>query len=899
MSAAMILAAFLAPPGGQPGQVQHDPFSRAREVFRFSFETAEDKDFDLQPDDWIRRRGPLFPAYVRSEIDQETAQHGKWSLRFDVNGGRVIAYSPTKQIDALHAYVFEGYIRTRQLQHDAAMISLSLLDYRRQRVQRLLSRPVSGTHNGWVKVRIGPFVPQDDVRFIVVGCHLVHDERKDLRGKVWFDNLRLGQIPQLSLASGFEKQYIDPNKFDPRNPKTIVAHVGGLEKNQRYLLRILLYDLNGRIVDQQEQPLVTSSDSNAQDDNRSRKPQDIKWEIARHPHGYYRVHAQLTQDGKTVAEEQSSLIIMDFERPARDGEFGWSMVSNSGTGPLKDLAEVVVQSGVNRLKYPLWQTIGHGWPRKADKVAPFLETLTHRQISVVGLLSDPPPETREKFSKQWRGVGEIFLLPRKFWWQTVEAVIARYSATVRYWQIGSDADRGLVDVKELPKVVRDLKSEFDTIARDVRIGIPWDLKTVLPDRHQVPYAFFPLIFDQPAHKKQIETSLMETRASGVPRWITLRPLSRKQYTPQQRGNDLVKRITLAKAHGAELIFADDVFHPEYGLLNSDGSPTPLFLPWRTAVLALRGAEFIGSLKLENGSRNLVFERDGEGIIVLWSDVTRTEHLSAGRNAAVLDIWGRRMTNSTASDPQLTTVRVGPDPVIVRGCSAAILRWKLSTRFDAANFASLTGAQQQTILGKNTFRQGVSGKVTLRVPPGWGVQPRSWQLRAAADEELRFPMRITVPNNASQGEVPVTIEFQIAADRTYTFRVHRVFRVVMGDVAISVVDRKLNDGRLEILQVITNNTQPEQILNFRTTLLAPGVRRQRRSVTKLRRGKDRKLYYLLDAEAVRGKELWIRAEQVGGKRVLNYRWKALENGSDTPRAEKKPVSAPRPRPDRLP
>jgi hypothetical protein len=152
------------------------------------------------------------------------------------------------------------------------------------------------------------------------------------------------------------------------------------------------------------------------------------------------------------------------------------------------------------------------------------------------------------------------------------------------------------------------------------------------------------------------------------------------------------------------------------------------------------------------------------------------------------------------------------------------------------------------------------------------------------EDFQLPATITVPSNASLGDVPVSIDFQITADQPYSFRIHRSFRIGMGDVAMQVFDRKRKDGRLEIRQIITNNTTPPEILSFRTSLFVPGYRRQRRDVVKLGNGKDKKFYFLPDAEALRGKTLWIRAEQIDGNRVLNFRWKALEN--ETPETEPK-------------
>ncbi|MCH7687606.1 MAG: hypothetical protein IH899_13150 [Planctomycetes bacterium] len=117
-----------------------------------------------------------------------------------------------------------------------------------------------------------------------------------------------------------------------------------------------------------------------------------------------------------------------------------------------------------------------------------------------------------------------------------------------------------------------------------------------------------------------------------------------------------------------------------------------------------------------------------------------------------------------------------------------------------------------------------------------------------------------------------MDFEISAGRRYKFRVYRSFEVGLGDVQLVVTDRKRKDGSLEIEQIIYNNTTaPTQVLNFRCRLYIPGRRRQTRYVTKLGRGKDRKIYVIPNAEALRGKPLRLQAEEIDGLRVLNYEW----------------------------
>lgn len=887
---AFLVAMLIVAAADDGNRVGNDPFSRANDILHYSFTGKDDKEWDRLPDDWTRRRGPEFPTYVKAYIDQKYGRNGRGSLRFDINGGAAIYYSPAKRIDALHAYVFEGFIRTQRLRHDAAVISLSFLNHRRQRVQRVLSAPVSGTHDDWVRVRMGPVFPHRDVKFVVVGCHIVNGVRKDLQGHVWFDDLRLARIPQLTL-----KRDLGTHFKTPGSPIMVTAMIGGLDVGPRYRLRLRMIDHTGKPVASKLEPLLIETNRHTDsDDSTPDKPTTVEWRVSPQPGGFYTVFAALQRDREIIIEKSMNFVVARPIPTMRDGEFGWSITNPSSRTSLKELAEISSNAGINRLKYALWRSVADGEPHNSKRIVEFFNSLSHRRIRVSAILSRPPTAVRKKFPREWSGVREIFLMPKKVWWPTVEPTIAHFSGSVRHWQFGAEDDLGFTTVKDLPNAAAQLKTEFDTIARDIRVGIPWDAATPLPSRRDVSNTFFTFIDADAAESNALEKLLKSTNGSGVPRWISIQPLPRSKHTPHQRAGDLLKRLTIAKANRAEAIYAYRVFDREYGLMNEDGSPADLFLPWRTAVSALRGAQLVGALALGNGSRNFVFERNGEGIIILWNSKPVTEQLSGVARARIVDVWGRESTMKRVPGSEVRTIHVDATPTILRGCSAAILKWIISTQFENKNFESRSGSQTQALLFRNPFLQGVNGKVRLTPPRGWTVQPRSWQIQAAAGEAVRLPMTVKVPPNVSQGAVPVKIEFQLSADRPYTFEVHREFKVVMGDMAIEVVDRKLPDGRLEVQQTIINNTNPEEVLSFRCMLQAPLVRRQRTTVTKLGRGKDRRVYFLPDAESLRGKMLGIRAEQIGGNRVLNLRWKALDIKTRPKPKKKKAKVTPNPK-----
>src|SRR5262245_26942112 len=167
-----ILAAMAVAAGVGSAPAGDSTFGNAVEVHRFSFEADEDKNYDRQPDGWTRRRGPGFPQYVRAMIDPAIGAHGTQSLLVELNGAQFACYSPLVGIDDQHSYVLRAKIRSSGLTSDAALVSISLLDPMRKRVERLVSRPVTGRHEKWATVEIGPFRPGHDARFLVVGCHV-------------------------------------------------------------------------------------------------------------------------------------------------------------------------------------------------------------------------------------------------------------------------------------------------------------------------------------------------------------------------------------------------------------------------------------------------------------------------------------------------------------------------------------------------------------------------------------------------------------------------------------------------------------------------------------------------------------------------------------------------------
>jgi hypothetical protein len=860
--------------------------------FPYSFEPREDLDYDNLPDDWVRRKGLKFPNYVKVGIDGSAGCDGEQSLRIDSNGGAAVLYSPLTRIDALHTYRFRGKIRTKNLTQDGAVISVSLLNHRRQRVQRFLTPAVTGDRDEWQTVQLPSITPLPDVRFVVIGCHLLPGDEPGISGAAWFDDLVLTRSPGLSIAGNFRSHFLNED-----SPVQVESNVSGLDAGHTYAMHFEFFDAEGACLEQRREELAADAavDETA-DSAQLAEPRLIVWELPKQKPGYYRMAATLLRDGKPHLREQTTLAVMRLvERRRTRGEFGWSLGAPLREIEPLELVDIAAQAGISWIKFPVWDGVDPGNRRRTGELAEFFDQLENRQIYTVGLLSDPPQDLRLKFARNWLGVSEIFGTQSSVWGPTVEPVVARFSSAIRQWQLGDENDTSFEGLSDLAGTLERTHQVINRIGLNAQIGVPWETAGQLPRIPAQTLGFVSLREKERLPLDALVKTWQSHKSSGAERWVVLQPAF-LAGDATERANQLVRQMIAAKTIGVEKVFVNHVLGGRDGLLNADGSPSDLFLPWRTTALALQDSEYLGELVLPQGSRNAVFTRNledhkSEVVIFIWNDkpAEEPEQFYLGENVVETDLWGRSKP-ARVNGTKEQIIEVTTTPKILRGCSEPVARWRLAAKFAVGKIKSEYGTHEDAVLGKNTFDLGVSGKVLLETPSreptnrklddlglpaefssGWQAEPREWTLTAAAHEEFRLPVFLTLPNDANIGDTFMKLTFTITADRSYRFQVLCPYQVGSGDVSLHVIDRPLPDGRLEIEQIVRNATGPIEVLDFRCSLMVPGSRRQKVQITRLGLGEDRKFYYLPNAAQFRGKDLRLKLEQEGGGRILNHKW----------------------------
>jgi len=880
----------------------------------FSFEADDDRDFDGIPDDWTRRQGVDFPEFVRAEIDQQIGYESRRSLRFDLNGGRAVFYSYRIPINRTYSYFVRARVKCANLKYNCAQLSVSFLNSQSQRVRKEVSEPITGDFDEWKLIEIGPLIPNLDQekQFIVIGCHILTGDRLDVAGskvpQVWFDDIWVGEAPRLSIKT-IPAQGKSTNRLYLLGEKIVIqSEIQGVDHRKKHRLIVDLFDDQDQqiasrpyeiepIEDNQPRPPylwnlseangvpAKTSESDSTDDSTSSESQL--------PAGTYRVLARLERNGVQHLMSQTSFAVLERSSKLTSSDFGWAFpdgLPSATSVSERELAELASESGLGWIKIPLWSSVRKTNDPHQHNLTSLMAEMEQRHITTVGMLNDPPAELVRIMNGD-KGMSNLFMMPVNEWYPSLEPVLARYSFHVRHWQLGDDLDESFVGLNNLGHSLQQIKREFDRIGRDVFLGVHWPYGTSIP-ASQFGVHDFVSLGSTKEHRTpdKLYESLRLSRTGDLNRWVSIDLLPPdKRIRREQRVAYLAKQIIAAKVGGASAIILKNPVAERGGVLNTDGSPGELFIPWRVLTHELNDARVERTtLSFRNGAWSIALRNRDETMLVLWRDddadgPPREERAYLGDQVLISDLWG----NVTKPKIDATTgeqiISVGSVPIFIRNCTEPILRWQLEVNFENKRISSETGAHQEAIIGKNTFPQGVNGMVRLKFPSEWKVEPREWPIQLAQGESFRLPLTIHFPSDGCLGKLESHIEFEIVSDRTYKFMLARPYEIGLGDVTLTAKQKIHPDGQIEIEQVIENNTDGPnaETLSFDCVLLIPGEKRQHQKVTKLAKGSDHRIYLIRDLETIKRlqreeKYIFLKARQTNGRRVLNYKFRLGEN-----------------------
>ncbi len=842
----------------------------AETVYSCGFEHDHDRNYDGWPDHWTRQRGRDYPYYLKVGIEPDTVQprpEGNAALRMRLDGGAAIAYSPRIKIYSLFSYVLEAEMRTEGLENNEVFIVVSFLDEEGEVLEKHSTEKVTNVAN-WSRFRVGPVTPKNEkAKYAVISLHVEPTTYADLTGDIWFDNIWFARLPRMIVKANSEFNiYSDPQTV------RVECTVSGIGREPPKLA-VELRDVEGRLLAKDQLAMeggtIQVAEKTDRKDLETGFVGKVHWTPPIPGRGYYTIHVGMrTPSGRKLERTLSIVVVDSFENPV-DGEFGWSLPRGEDPFSVKTLLPLLSTMGISWVKFPAWYSPQDA--EHADRLAWFAERLGANNIEMIGVLDVPPEDVREKFSDSTvPSIAAVFLDPH-VWQPVIDPVIVRLSLKVRWWQLGNDSDASFIAYPNLSEKIKSIKKHFDQFGQKTKLGVNWDWLYGEPTNSTPPWAFLSYGESVPFTPGELNAYLEDERPARTERWVTIEPLPKQQYVLDVRARDLVRRMLVAKIGGATGIFITNPFDDETGVMKSDGTPTELLLPFRTTATLISGAKYIGSITMPNGSQNYIFEHNGEALMAVWNDRPTTEKIYLGERLEQVDLWGRRQSVPEMNNGQghrRQVVDVGPMPVFLTGVHLGITKWRMAFHFDKKQLSSVFGREQLASYSfSNAFPQGVGGRLQLNTPEVWDTNTREISFKLATGDRQSESFRVVLGTDASSGPQRVRIDFDLTADRQYQFSVYRTMEVGLGDVVVELSTRLDESGNLVVEQQVINHT--EEFVSFNCLLFAPGRRRLRQQINHLGQGSTTIDFVLPDGAELLGKKLWLRAEEIGGNRLLNY------------------------------
>lgn len=899
-------------------------------MFRCRFGHSDwDVNYDSWPDRWTRLHDAEHPHYVRMGIEDGPTDLGK-ALVIRPDGASAQVSSP--MIDAIpkFSYKLELRVRVKGVEHGTVRLRMAFHDSS-DRLQQLELSPVLRSDGEWRDFQLGDFQPSHpDVDRLYLQVDYQRGERGDLNAEIAVADLRLYRLPSISIKTDSRYNvYTDPGKV-----KVTCSLSGILEQNPEIRFQLLdatnksisgkgeIEILPGRLIHESKTRASEIVDGFGSD--KSSYEGSVPWRPPIKDYGFYRVRVGMFSavTGRPVGEARSitlAVVRKDLET-SESGEFGWSLPKADDPLPFAVLQELLPRVGVRKVKLPVWFPAED--EERADTLLRFAEQLAARGIDTIGVLEDPSPRLTDANSDEpTPPIDSLLSADPSYWTPLLDPVITRLSLRVRWWQLGADEDTSFVGYSNLPEKIGAIRNQLFRFGQDVRLAIGWRWDHAQQWRERLTWDGEQMAGREQLNADGLASAFASAPPSPVERWVLVAPPEVELATPegadpndpddpltraamvyrhQQRVRDFVEQVLVAKVNGADGIFIADPFSGSAdadagrtGVMNDDGTPGELLLPWRTCARLLGGAEHLGSIQLPSGSSNWLFRRpDGQVVMVLWNlsvDVTEDESdvveevLYLGEEPLVIDVWGKSSPAELREGRHV--IPVGRMPRFVIGLNEPIARWRMSTDFERESLPSVFGAPHENRLSfTNTFHQGIGGRVRVVAPDQaegddplqdapskyWRIGIEDDRIRLAADEPSHANVLFTLLG-AGYGYQPIRIDFEVQADQEYRFSVWRRLHVGEGDIDIEI-DSYIDDtGRLVVEQKMANLSGPAS--DFKCLLYAPQRRPKRTQVFQLGPEVDKKEYRYLNPESLIGEKFELQIEELDGQRVFLHRFKA--------------------------
>jgi hypothetical protein len=349
--------------------------------------------------------------------------------------------------------------------------------------------------------------------------------------------------------------------------------------------------------------------------------------------------------------------------------------------------------------------------------------------------------------------------------------------------------------------------------------------------------------------------------------VSLQPLDAERYGRLAMLRDLAQRIGYAAASSATRIDLPLPFRQDAS--PSCGQPTEALLVERTLLAALGNAIYRGRMPLGPGVDALLFDRDGEGVVLMWTAspqaTAKTVAVVLGDRPQTLDLWGNLspVLRPRSSDGT-TDVTVGPVPSLLIGINGPLARLRAGFSFDNPLVESSFKPHVRRLRFANPYDRPITGRLRLTGPSGWSLMPLEPTFTLPAGATYDAAVSIEFPYHSVAGEKAITCDVTLEGDPSARLQVPLTMKLGLGDVGLTTT--AFRDGNDVVVQQMVTNYAAKPI-NYTAFAAYPGAPRQERLLTDLAAGTTTIKRYRF-ADVPPGQTARSGLRETEGTRVLN-------------------------------
>jgi len=838
------------------------------------------------PMHWVKLTGPGLPHYVNGVLATDFAHSGNYSFRLDLNGGSLIYRYEAGQIPVRPGghYRVEGYVRTTVLENARVRMTAYLADMDGHPIEKTITHSelyaAKTPNEGWKKLVIELPVDAPTAASLVLEVGLLQPSiyapntlgdralfSQDIRGSAWFDDIVVSQVPQVTLSTD------RPGNIFRRSDPLRLTVVVNDRNTDDLAAQLVIKNALGKVVFQRSGALDMSTSKDL--------PTGSKQMILSLPDlvpGWYRAALVMTSQGTYVGEEGVDLVRLADDAPATvpDARFGIIATDLPYEG-WDQLPRILPYLSAGRVKLAVWSQRGDIQQVDSPAFDSVLSRLQAQGITPTACLVDLPPSLSQNApGNSWL---QLLKIDPSVWRPQLAYMISRHANHLDRWQLGADGSDLFVSDPRMREVYKKVYDEFAELMDKPDLAMPWpawyDLTGEMPATVALSVPPEVLPSQLPLYMQDI-FSRTKSSAGGETHNLSLSlQLLGDSYGREEQIRDLAQRIVYALAGGASRIDLPLPFTVRRDGQQIVNEPKELLLIMRTMVTALRGTTFKGKVPIADGVDAFLFDRNGEGILVLWNrgsaGETKSLAVNLGQRPLRMDLWGNvspllKPDAKGVIGSGKVNLEIGPMPTILMDIDGIAAQLRASVTLDRPLIESSFEPHVRKIHFVNPSPTAVSGVLRLHPPQGWTINPPTFNFSLNPGEPFDREVTIEFPYNSFAGSKTIMAEFLMQGERDSGFSVPVTMHLGLSDVGMQTMAlRDKND--VIVQQMITN--YGEKPINYSAFAVYPGQARQERLVTNLAPGKTAvKLYRFRNVKIVSGAKVRTGIKELVGTRILN-------------------------------